>query len=1207
MNKKSTIISIVKGFQTAINIAYDLRDYDKINRFIPTQSSLDIFEDILLSTATNSTQRAHTLIGAYGRGKSHIILVLLSLLSGNKKDLFTTTLEKIRKNNQPLYEFVNEYINNHHRLLPIVVHGNNTSLSSSFLSALELTLKEEGMSDLMPETHFQAAIATIDSWEKQYPHTYELFSKELPCSVTDFGLSLKEYDTTSYEIFKEIYPKLTSGSLFNPFLGFDIVEIYESVTKGIKEKGYNGIFVLYDEFSKYLESSISKATINDIKLLQDFAEKCNRSGNHQMHLLLICHKDISNYINGHLPKEKIDGWRGVSGRFKHIHLYNNYTQIYEIISEVIMKTPSFENIFKEQNKVLFEELIQRFTTNGLIDETNKDEIENVIFGCFPLHPISTFILPRLSEKVAQNERTLFTFLSSDDRNTLSAFLTNSKKEFSLLTPDYLYDYFEPLLRKEVYTSEIHKIYKLTTKVLQKIDASSLGSKIIKTIALIYIVEHFEKLSPTVNMIINTFINDVDDVKLIYDELNRLIEQDYIIYLKRSNNYLKIKESSGINIPSETSNFIATNRYSMQVKEILNRSAFDGFLYPTRYNDKYEITRYFDFLFIDSNDFFETKNWEKRILNTKADGVVYAIIPENEDEVETLHSKVKNINNEFSRVLFIIPLSYTSIENIAFEYEAVKSLRERVDNDDLLADEYEVYLDDLTEVMSNYVNNYICPENKAAHYYYNGDRCIIYRRSQLSEKLSEICEQVYCRTPIINNETINKNLISGQALNSRTRLIAGILSKELMPNLGLVGTGQEVSFMRSVLVQTGIIEDIKSPKINLEPNDENLCYILKIIRDFFLNANSGDGSSFSDLYNLLILPENHIGLKLGLIPIFIAIVLSFERQIFIFKHRDVEIKITPDILNAINENPEDYTVMLENWNSDKAAYLEGLEKVFSEFVSENEKTYNNFTAVLVAMNKWFMSLPRYAKDLNKCYRGNNKFEILDQRKKKFINSLRQIDSNPREFLFTKVFLFLGKQEILSNAVPLINEIKNTWDNAISELIKALVQDIKAIFTSNNSQASLPSVVKDWYESLSEKSKHHLYACNENRILSLISSVTNDEATFVQRLAKAVTSLRIEDWNNDTILVFFKDLRKFKETIDAYNNEQKNRTSSVSNEYKITFTDENGNEISKSFERISYSNKAKLLFREIESSIEEMGQSITELEKRQVLVEILQKLC
>lgn len=330
-------IDVAKGFQTSVNIAYDLNNAEKVRGFIPTQSSLDVIEDVLLSTADNATQRARMLIGAYGRGKSHIILVLMALLSKKDKTLFPSLLEKMKEANKDLYEFSLNYLNRTEKLLPIIVRGSNSSLSSSFLNALQLTLSEDNLSDVMPETHFQAAITAIEIWKREFKDTYNKFSKALGKPVDQFILALQEFDVASYDKFTELYPKLTSGSTFNPFLGFDVVDLYENVAQKLKTKGYSGVYVVYDEFSKYLESSIANATISDIKLLQDFAEKCSRSGNSQMHLLLICHKDIANYIDDGLPKEKIDGWRGVSGRFKHINLHNNYAQMYEIISAVIKK------------------------------------------------------------------------------------------------------------------------------------------------------------------------------------------------------------------------------------------------------------------------------------------------------------------------------------------------------------------------------------------------------------------------------------------------------------------------------------------------------------------------------------------------------------------------------------------------------------------------------------------------------------------------------------------------------------------------------------------------------------------------------------------------------------------------------------------------------------------------------------------------------
>ena len=1204
------LIDISKGFQTSVNIAYDLNNDDKIRGFIPTMSSLDIIEDVLLSTVTSSTQRARILIGAYGRGKSHIVLVLMSLLFRQDETLLSSILEKIKSNKPSLYDFITEYMKSKQRILPIIVRGSSTSLTQSFLSALQQTLNEEGFSDLMPETHFKAAVNQIENWRDKYPDTYKRFSESISKPIADFILALNEYDVDIYDEFSVLYPAMTSGSTFNPFLGFDIPELYESIAIKLRGKGYGGIYVIYDEFSKYLESSIAMATNSDIKLLQDFAEKCNRSGSTQMHLLLINHKDIANYIDSNLPKDKVDGWRGVSGRFKHVNLHNNYPQMYEIISAVIHKNEPLWGEFCKVNKERFDDLKARFINSGLLEQQSDDEIATAIEGCYPLHPISTFILPRLSEKVAQNERTLFTFLSSDDKHTLSAFIKSSKISFSLLTPDYLFDYFEPLFRKEPYTSEVYKIYKLTASVLRKVDDKSIHAKILKTISLIYLVEQFEKLSPIVDVIVNAFRDMVDNPKEIDHALRDLIENDCVVYLKRSNNYLKIKETSGVDIRDEIEKYKAQRLDSSKVKAILNDSVFDSFIYPTAYNDEHDIIRYFDFTFIDSADYFAVEDWSKFISGRRADGVVFAIIPKSQTEIADIKESILSNNCPHKRVVLILPKKFIDIKADALDYAAVTHLKnEAAATDDIiLNDEYTIYFEDLSEVIGSYISDYANPENGSAMYFYNGRQHNFRRKAQFTGLLSSICESVFSRTPIINNESINKNELPTVAINSRTKILAGLLANELTPNIGLTGTGQDVSIMRSTLIQTGALRNVDSdPIIELEPEDERMRDMLTEISTFFAKkAAQKGGVSFKTLYDTLTIHENGFGLKHGVIPIYIALVLHLYKKYLVILYSGSEVKITSELLNGINENPSEYSVILEDWNEEKAKYMAQLEELFSENVTEREKAYNNFTYIMLAMCRWYLSLPKFAKEMTSVYKSNGCVERIDHSKRKFINSLKQINGNPREFLFETVFDIFGMKEFNVNVVPIIREVKVEFDNAVSSLVSELNSTVRTMFATSRIKGSLTSTIRDWYESLNEKSKQYLYAGSENRILDLFASVTNDEDLFIQRLAKAVTSLRIDDWNNDTINVFLSGLETFKNTIEDYN-KRKETSADTSMSYEIIITDANGVRTPKRFNKAEYGNHAKLLLNEMSAHLDEYGQSISEQEKRQVLIELLEKLC
>lgn len=1203
------MIKIEEGFQTSVNIAYDLKDDGKIKKFIPTLSSIDIIEDIMLSGNPSSTQRARILIGAYGRGKSHIILVLLALLNRKDRSLFNAVMQKIKTANEKLYDYIDEYLASKRRLLPVVVSGSSVSLTQSFLNALQQTLAKEGLDDLMPDTHFGAALSVVENWSNSYVETYNTFVREIGEPIDEFVSKLKSYNVSAYEKFITLYPKLTSGSMFNPFVGFDVVEIYEKVNEKLILRGYDGLFIVYDEFSKYLESSILNASISDIKLLQDFAEKCNRSAYKQMHLLLICHKDISNYIDSNLPKDKVDGWRGVSGRFKHVELRNNFSQIYEIIASVIVKEQASWNKYYQSNRQYFSELTNRMSALGIFDTQPANDISNIIAGCFPLHPISTFILPRLSEKVAQNERTLFTFLSANEKNSLPAYLESNDTD-ALLTPDILYDYFEPLLRKEAYTSETHKIYKLTATVLSKVDEKSLQAKIIKLLSLIYIVSQFEKLAPTVDVVVETFKDVIGDAKLINEALEKLLQKDCIVYLKRSNSYLKIKESSGVDIPSEVKKEIANIMSTRMPEDLLNNCNFDNYLYPTKYNDEHDIIRFYDFVFIGADKLFGGYDFVGDLAKTQADGIVYGVIPKNPEEIEKTKGLMKEEVQKQERILFVLPTHYEKIVDIVYEYAAVNNLKMAVQDDEILSDEYDVYIEDLGEVIGNYISSFVRPERQKVEYYYLGEKVLLNRKAQLSALLSDICDKAFPYTPIINNESINKNILPTVAVNSRRKILAGILSSPLEKNLGLVGSGQEVSIMRSTLIRTGILADADiNPVFNINTEDANINHVLDVIREFFKNAAQTDKTNFGILYNTLTNAEFGIGLKKGLIPIFLAVVIREVRNSVTILFGNKELKLTAELLNDINQVPEQYSVRIDEWNAEKEDYVKELVNIFSDYISDSNYSFNNLSFVVSAMSRWYLSLPKYAKELTEIYCGNadRKFRPVSKSKKMFINALKMVEINPRQFLFNDLFRIFGMSDFSLDILDNIRGTKDEFDTALDGLISTLIKDVKGIFCAENKNATMVSVLKDWCEELNDEVYTYLFTNNENKILELFKNATNDERQMIQRLAKVLTSLRIEDWNSKTISLFIQSLLAFKDAVEAHNAKIGKGDVGSFNSYKVSFTSASGIETTRTFRKIEYSRRAVLLKNEIETALEEMGQAISEQEKRQVLIEILEKLC
>lgn len=1203
----SNMISVASGFQYSVNIGYDLNNDDKLKNFIPTQSALTLLEDILLSTQITSTERARVLIGAYGKGKSHIILMILSMLMKKDISLFEKLLPKL-EGSKRLHQCVLSYYESDQKLLPVIINGSNTSLPQAFLLALQRTLAENELLDIMPETNYKAAVAVIQRWKADFPDTYVQMQKAIDEPIGKFIEDLEDYSITAYEKFERIYPTLTAGSVFSPFLGFDVVELYESAVRGLRSKGYTGIYVVYDEFSKFLEANISEASVSDTKMLQDFAEKCNRSGEYQIHLMLISHKEIANYIDT-LPKQKVDGWRGVSERFKHVHLNNNFAQTYEIIASVIQKDAALWAEFCQQHKGEFDSVKHRYANHAIFADVTRKDLKHILYSCYPLHPVSTFVLPRLSERVAQNERTLFTFLSATGTSTLPEFLAGYDDQvFDVITPDKIYDYFEPLFRKEVYTSEIHQTYLLTTAILPKLQQDSLESKIVKVLSLIYILEQFEKLKPTKDEIVGIFSINYS-VEEIEKAIANLIEKEYVVYLKRSNDYLRLKQTSGVDIGQKIRDTVAALSGKVSTKETLNASNFDNYVYPSRYNDEREMIRYFAFEFINEDEARSDVDWTMKSESIDADGVVYGVIPKSDESISHLRDALIQSSAGHQRFIFIIPKKYKEITEIIQEFNAVSLLREQASGDKVLFDEYEVVYEDLREVIADFIGTYTRPESFKSTYIYMGEEMPITRKAALTGLLSDICDDVYSLTPVINNEAINRNDITAIANNSRSKIIAGLLRNELEHNLGLAGSGQEVSIMRSTLIRTEVlVTDNALIRINLNPDNELIGNMLATIIGFIQETKSSGSMSFGVLYRRLVAPENHIGLRKGLIPIYLAAVFHEFKQELILQDRFGQVPITADTLLQVNAAPEGFTLAYLDWDPEKAEFIQRLADIFSDYVIEAEKLVNAYDYVVSAMKRWYMALPKYAKELKRGVKGQK----VDKRYSAMIRLLKQ-SAGGHELLFDKLpTAFDYSNQFSVGLAENITAAKKYYDNCIAQLKKDLIQTVKEIFSisqnaNNLKAASLTSVIKDWCESLDEEVFEQLFSDGTEKCLGLFKTATNDEETLIARLAKTATDLRLEDWDGSTYERFVANMKKYKATAEAYQRVDVTREEVAADDYQVTFVSEDGQAVTKRFSRIDYSKRGKLLYNQVTDALDSMGQSISEQEKRQIIVDILKELC
>lgn len=189
---------------------------------------------------------------------------------------------------------------------------------------------------------------------------------------------------------------------------------------------------------------------------------------------------------------------GIEGRIIEKYFVTSSKNNYELIKNAIVKDDSKLLNIPHYEKYLGKEKFKEFYSlpafRSGFDET---EFKNVIFnGCYPLNPIAAYLLLNISEKVAQNERTLFTFISNDEPHSMARFVSEHTldKEWSI-GADLIYEYFSALFKKDVVNEFIHNIWLSAEYAIDKCDTED-QRKIVKALAVILIVNKEDEIPAT---------------------------------------------------------------------------------------------------------------------------------------------------------------------------------------------------------------------------------------------------------------------------------------------------------------------------------------------------------------------------------------------------------------------------------------------------------------------------------------------------------------------------------------------------------------------------------------------------------------------------------------------------------------------------------------------------------------------------------------
>ena len=487
------IRGISPHFQRSINLTYDAGNEDYIAGYIPTLKGAAALASILQNTESKATNRAHVLHAPYGSGKSLLSLVLSEIINIKSIDpkILEIVTERLRRHYAKEADIVYQYQQQDRQLLPVILSGAEGSLTSALTRALNRTLSKLGLGDLHPRTQYQVALETISRWEKAYPDVYRQLEERLKLegmSILSLITSLEDFQPDALDIFEQFYPELTAGAQFDRYASASLTEAFHDTAVSLKELGYDGIVIIWDEFGRFMEAKSSDAFGVEAAQLQTFAEFCNRSGEAQVHLILVTHRQLLTYASD-LPTEYQQEWARIAERFQAHDVSSESTIVYRLITEAIVtQDESAWQLLRAENQIHFDELTARSLELGIFDLDDVELRQKVVERAWPLHPLTVYALPRVSSKVAQNERTLFTFLAADEPNTLHEKLQNMPAGWWQIGVDELWNYFAEGVRLDIQPGGVHHVWSGVTYALSKIEPNDqLTQSVIKALGILTIV------------------------------------------------------------------------------------------------------------------------------------------------------------------------------------------------------------------------------------------------------------------------------------------------------------------------------------------------------------------------------------------------------------------------------------------------------------------------------------------------------------------------------------------------------------------------------------------------------------------------------------------------------------------------------------------------------------------------------------------------
>ncbi len=1186
--KYSDLIRQESEYTYSANVQFDIENDKKLARFIPNETTIELLREYFIDTIrTKPNHHSRILYGSYGTGKSHFLTVLSLLLSKSFTDgqAFDTFLSRVNEYDVHLAQDIKSYVQDDNRkpllIVPIVFDFEDFERCIYF--SLTKKLHSIGVK-VRFKTFYTQALEQLNKWKSNEESLKRLM---LSCEKEKVELSeleqkLSVFDAKAEKIFNNLFSEMTFGVNFV----CEVSNLSDSLDQAIDAiyDQYSGIVFIFDEFGRYIEDNIKKIKVRSI---QDLAEYCDHgSGKGNNHIILVSHKEISLYTQ-RISKTLSNEWKKIEGRYKATPINDKQDQCLSLIKSVLIKDEKAWQAFKVSYDAELQAMYnEALDFHGFLVDVAKNE--NPFEGGFPLHPISLYALDKLSKKVAQNERTFFTYLASMEDNSLYHFLnSHNDDDFSFVGIDDIYDYFEVSI-KSLQSDASYEWYKNLQTALSKNKSKSQDNtpevRILKVITAIGVINDSSVLTAN-KKTITSVINLPKDI--VSNAIEALCEKRILKYSGSYDRY-DFFDSSIYDVEKmilEESSLIKDEA----IVKTLNSDFINFVLYPYQYNNEYKISRVFIPVFALPEDLSK-----RNLCNTYGkyyDGLLVLVLGDENTSIDDIAVASRNIE----RSIVIINLDSDDVKEAVRQYIAIKYLESQkakyVVNDPSFEKELQYYKDEVCDLVFKNIDTWKQAYSQSIVVASDG---IVHDKVRSYEELpalaSDIMRGVYSQTLIVNNELINKNTVSGSITTAKKNILREMLRGESANsyyNLSILSP--EYIAVRSVLAKNGLIAVDEQIAANLLPDGTMPQQDISKCLETYIQRSKSEEVEFGQLYSEL--KNAPYGLRDGYLSLIIANMLLQHRKSLIISSYGSEQELTVDLLEEIVHRPDDFSFTIASWTKKELDYLDALEQLFNDFVDPNNLSKNRLKAIYEAMFSHYKNVSKFAR--------TTQYYVSDEAKN-YRKLLEKSYSSYSEFIFKKLKTLAGTYE---GTLIAVKSIKLELESAINDLCVDLSQSICKIFgaSRNTSLAILFNTLyeKDW---CAKRQKSFDYCTNA--FLEFTSGVSKDEldCNVIVSLSKSLTGFELMYWSDTHKEEFLSKLKDINCRLSSY----EVKGSLGETETKMTLKTSSGQEKSVVFDRSDLSQLGQTIKNKINATFSNYGMSVTYDDKVQILLSLIEDL-